>query len=328
METPEAIQTAFLKKINAYVGAGHLLSNEIADLLHISRSEAYNKISGKSALTIAQVQVLCKKYNVNFEIGKPHHRSEVRVSYTPFHTGKISVSDYLASLNQFMKRLKKEQLIKLVCATDDIPFFHLFKYPELTAFKLFFWESRIPGKKNGFTTAAFDFKKIRKSNIKLAYRLHTSYLALPSTEIWTKSQLLITFDQLKNAYESHLLKDRSMALLICDQLLQTLDDVEQYAVQGNKGTTSALFDWYECDVVGNVAYLAETAHSKISFLRFNTFNNFTSEDAGLYQEVNTWLQFVMMNATGFTGHGSKQRNDYLQKSRNSVVRLREKFASG
>ncbi|MEO6868800.1 MAG: hypothetical protein ABI168_04090, partial [Ginsengibacter sp.] len=146
MKDAISLQTDFLQKICGRIKVGALPANEIAWLLQISNSEAYNKMSGKSALTLTQVQLLCKKYGVIFEISKAARNTRARVSYTPFHTGKISVGDYLASLNQFMSTLKAQNVKKLTCATDDIPFFHLFKYPELTAFKLYFWQSRIPDK--------------------------------------------------------------------------------------------------------------------------------------------------------------------------------------
>lgn len=325
MKDATAIQREFLQKIQSRLKPGTLLANEIANLLQVSISESYNKISGNSALTLVQIQLLCKKYDVAFEIGKPGNKTGAKVFYTPFHSGKISIGNYLASLNQFMADLKKDQITKLSCATDDIPFFHLFKYPELTAFKLYFWESRIPAKNGDVTARSFELKKADKKNISAAFKLHKAYSTIPSVEIWTKVNLLITIDQIKSAYESQLLKDKELARTICDQLLLTLDDIEQYAINGYKTTPSATFDWYECDVVGNVAYLAESPLRKISFLRFNTFNNFTTEDAGICKETAMWMQFLLSNATGFTGHGSKQRNSYLLNARGRISRLREKF---
>ena len=325
MKDAPTIQREFLQRIQSRLRPGNLLANEIANLLQVSVSESYNKISGKSALTLMQVQLLCKKYDVTFEIKKPGNKTGAKVFYTPFHTGKISIGNYLTSLNQFMTDLKKDQITKLSCATDDIPFFHLFKYPELTAFKLYFWESRIPAKNGDVTARSFELKKADKKNIHAAFKLHKAYSTIPSLEIWTKVNLLITIDQIKSAHESQLLKDKKLAYAICDQLLLTLEDIEQYAVHGHKATDSATFDWYECDVVSNVAYLAESPSGKTSFLRFNTFNNFTTEDAGICKETAMWMQFLLSNATGFTDHGSKQRNSYLLNARGRVSRLREKF---
>ena len=209
-------------------------ANEIAALLHISKSEAYNKIKGTSQLTISQIYTLCNKYEISFEITPAGSSNYCKIKYTPFHTGNIDMSSYLLRLNTFMKELATQQEPKLACATDDIPFFHLFKYPELAAFKLHFWESRITKTGINKPEKIFDFKKANKKDIKAAYQLHKTYCTIPCTEIWTKSYMLITPDQLRYAFESQLIKDNQLGKVICDQLLSTLADIETYAIQKSK----------------------------------------------------------------------------------------------
>lgn len=325
MENIKTLQKEFLNKIAQKIAPNSLLANEIASLLQLSKSESYNKISGHSALTMVQINLLCNKYDVDFEIKKPGTSLTCKVAYTPFHSGKTDMAKYLILLNKFMNDMGLARVSKLSCATDDIPFFHLFKYPELAAFKLHFWDTRIP-KKNTNANNNFDFTKANKKNIKAAFELHKTYSSIPCMEIWTKSYLLIIIDQIRYAYESQILKDKQLANVICDQLLKTLTDVENYALQGSKSNTDTiLFDWYQCDVVGNVAYLAEIPGKQICFLRFNTFNNFQSEDEKLCNEVAMWMQFLLNNATGFSGQGSKQRNIYLQNARETIQSLKEKF---
>lgn len=327
MENIQTLQKEFLKEIGQKVATNSLLSNEIAKVLEISKSEAYNKISGKSALTLTQVNSLCTKYNVDFEIKKPGGSLTCKVAYTPFHAGKTDMGKYLVLLNKFMNDMAMSNVSKLSCATDDIPFFHLFKYPELAAFKLHFWDTRIPKKNISNANKNFDFKKANKKNIRAALELHKTYSTIPCLEIWTKSYLLIIIDQIKYAYESQLLKDKKLANIICDQLLHTLADVENYALFGSKSKTKEIsFDWYQCDVVGNVAYLADIPGKQICFLRFNTFNNFQSDDGQLCNEVDMWMKFLLNNATGFSGQGSKQRNNYLHNARETIQSLKEKFA--
>lgn len=326
MNKANTLQIDFLKKLYSKIPANTLPANEIATLLHLSKSEAYNKLNGKSQLTVSQIYSICNKYDISFEISPANNHNNCRVRYTPFHTGNIDMGRYLLGLNKFMSELSKENNAKLSCATDDIPFFHLFKYPELTAFKLHFWESRITKGGMNNPEKIFDYKKVNKKDIKSAHQLHKTYSSIPCMEIWTKSYMLITPDQLRYAFESNLIKDNQLGKTICDQLLLTLDDIETYAIQKSKSNkTSVPFDWYQCDVVGNVSYLATTEHHQYCFLRFNTFNNLQSEDAQLCREVGMWLQSLLNNASGFSGHGSKQRNIYLRDARQTIENLKEMF---
>jgi cell fate (sporulation/competence/biofilm development) regulator YmcA (YheA/YmcA/DUF963 family) len=52
-------QVEFFKQIEKKLNSNALLAEEIAQALDISKSEAYNKISGKSQVTIIQVETLC-----------------------------------------------------------------------------------------------------------------------------------------------------------------------------------------------------------------------------------------------------------------------------
>ena len=242
MSEVNKIQTQLFKDLQQNLPKGILPANEIASLLNISRSEAYNKISGKSQLTLSQLYQVCQKFNLHFEIGQKKEINSCKMGYTPFHSGNITVSDYIVLLNNFMNELTMQQTSKLSCATDDIPFFHLFKYPELAAFKLHFWDSRFSKAGVNKPEKIFDFKKFNKKDIRNASNIYKTYMAMPSLEIWTKSYLLITPDQIKYAIESKLIKDAKLGKTICEQLLATLNDIESYAVASskNKKNTSSL----------------------------------------------------------------------------------------
>jgi hypothetical protein len=202
----------------------------------------------------------------------------------------------------------------------------MFKYPELAAFKLHFWDSRTSKSGTNKPEQIFDFKKVRKKDIQNAFKIHKTYLAIPSMEIWTKSYLLITPDQIKYSYESKLIKDAALGKAICDQLLETLSDIEKYALNRSKSMDSPVpFEWYQCDVVGSVTFLADLPDKQYTFLRFNTFNNFQSDDSQLCKEVEMWLLSLLNNSTGFSGQGSRQRNFYLHDARKTIEGLRENF---
>lgn len=99
-----------------------------------------------------------------------------------------------------------------------------------------------------------------------------------------------------------------------------------YAIQKSKSKReTVLFDWYQCDVVGNVSYLATVNDHQYCFLRFNTFNNLQSDDEQLCREVEMWLHSLLNNASGFSGHGSKQRNIYLRDARKTIENLKNMF---
>ncbi|MEO6583009.1 MAG: hypothetical protein ABIO05_01720 [Ferruginibacter sp.] len=212
-------QANFFHRLQGKIPAETLLANELATALNISKSEAYNKLKGNGNLTLQQVDLLCNKYKISFEIKPTAVIDSCMVKFTPFYTGQVSIGEYIQALNIQMQKLTAEGIIKLSCSTDDVPFFHLFKYKELTAFKLHFWDSRIFTNRKNKPVPVFDFKKQDTKILLGAHELHKVYQQIPCTEIWTKSELLIIIDQIRYAIESKLLIDKKLQKVICEQLL-------------------------------------------------------------------------------------------------------------
>jgi hypothetical protein len=320
MNRKSSLQIRFFEKLKQKVTNQKLLANELASILKISTSEGYSKINGNSSLTLQQLEILCSTYHINFEITPNPQINICSVRFTPFHKGKVSIDDYVNRLNAQMQFLADKGISHLSCSTDDIPFFHLFKYPELTAFKLHFWSGRIHSQRKNIPEEVFTLKKISKKTIANAFNLNGIYEQINCTEIWTKAELLIIIEQLKYSIDSNLLIDKKLIQVIIEQLLQVLVDIENYALNTNKNN-KASFDWYYCDVVGNVSYLAELNKGNACFLRFNTFNNFESTDDNICTEVKQWLQSLLNDALGFSGHAGKHRNIYLQNVRNAIMSI-------
>lgn len=287
------------------------MADVLAEVIQVSKSEAYKKLTGRTLLTLPQIEILCNHFNISFAIHGQQNRSSSIISFAPFHTGKVGVKEYVGSLEQFLADIASSKERKLTCATDDIPIFHLFKYPELTAFKLHFWQMRVIDK------APFQFKMNDwgPSILKPATNMHTLYQQIPSTEIWTNTSLLNTLEQIKYAAEAGIIKDKKIGRIICSQLREALGDIEVYAINKSKQLNSdILFDWYFYDIIGTITYLAEMDGRLTTYVRFNTFNTIREENGPLCIEVKHWLDSLLQDATGFSGQGSVQRNKYLAQA--------------
>jgi hypothetical protein len=318
----EQIQANFFKHIAKKSTSGKKLSDELVVLLGISKGEAYKKINSKSLLTIPQIKVLCDHFKTSFTIQGNENRSSSNINFTPFHTGKVRVKDYINSLEKFLITIASAKVSKLTCATDDVPIFHLFQYPELTAFKLHFWQMRI------IDNAPFKFNMNDwdASVLQHAAKLHDLYQTIPSVEVWTKTSLLNTLDQIKYAAEAKIITDKKVGKLICNQLRSALSDIELYAINRNKSAKKEVsFDWYFYDIIGTITYLAEMDGELETFIRFNTFNTIQEENGPLCTEVKHWLENLIKDAVGFSGQGSVQRNKYLAAAYDQSDEMAEMF---
>ncbi|MBY0477546.1 MAG: hypothetical protein K2Q24_07855 [Chitinophagaceae bacterium] len=316
------IQVDFLQQIAHKIGADKILAVELSSVLGISKSEAYGKANGSSLLTTTQILQLCDTYGIDFNIVREKGKSSAKVSFIPFHAIEYTVHDYIQSLESFLVKMSQAKHKKIICATNDIPLFHLFKYPELAAFKLHFWNLRIAN----HSTAEFDFAGFDHSVLKTAEHLYQLYKNIPSTEIWTNHLSLNSIEQLKYAAENDLFTNKETGKIVCAQLISTIKDIEAYAVNGNKADDSeSAFEWYFYDIIGGITYLAEADGNRSAFIRFNTFNNLQAENGPLCDEVTDWLNNMIADSTGFSKQGSTQRNRYIKKLVESCDMLSKMF---
>ena len=279
------------------------LAQSVADVLNISTNEAYRKIKGTSTLNMPQVIRLSDAFNVPFSY-QPNQLPSVSFSYLYVNRETPDMLDYMKDLLQNMKVIQQRRDKHIMITTDDIPIFHFFKYPELTCFKLFFWADHAARK--------FDYAALNEEIIAIAQELNQLYLEIPSTEIWAKDTVLGTIDQVRYAFEAGHITDRKLAETIVEQIRYCLTDMNMYAISAKKTIDPRhSFNWYNCDVLGSLAYLVEFKDTMLCYNRFNTFNYLKTEDQFYCTQTKDWMQGLIRKSVAFSGQGEKHRNKFL-----------------
>jgi hypothetical protein len=315
-------QGLFLRQVQSKLPPGISAVAALMEDLGIGKSEAYKKLRGETVLSLEQIQLLCNRYAINFTVQGYANRQSAFVDFTPFCSTALGVNDYIKNLQMFLRQIASASPTKLTCATDDIPIFHLFQYPELTAFKLHFWQLRVAD--NAPLKLAMDNWPAHV--LQQAAQLYHLYKTIPSVEIWTKTSLLNTLEQIQYSADSGIISDHGLGRAICQQLRQALADIEGYAKSRDKGINEpVLFDWYFYDIIGSITYLAEMNGNLATYIRFNTFNTLHEYDGPLCAEVQHWLNNMLKDATGFSGQGSIQRSHYLENAYKSCLAMEQRF---
>ncbi len=319
-------QIAFFGTIKEKISTQTLLAKEIAKLLGVSTSEAYNKIAGNSLLTLPQIHLLCKTYNLNFLISPNGSYSSTLVEFLPFYQQNIDIDKYLFSINKFLCKINTAKDKKIMCAAEDIPILNLFKYPELSAFKLYYWHRRKQINNPNATVPDFTRKSINEEDVKAAYELYLLYKQIPGVEIWCGGSLANTVNQIKSAAESGVIKDKNLGKTIAKQLASVLSDIENYAINESKSEDASVpFEWYFCEDIGSVIYLAQLEKKQIAFIRFDTYNLLNTDSEILCNEVSHWMNALIYDGTSFSGQGSKHRNIYLKEAYQTCDELVAQF---
>ncbi|MNX94954.1 hypothetical protein D3C86_1272040 [compost metagenome] len=304
-----SIQNNFIERLKLSLPPYQNAAQSIADCLQISPNEAYKKLRNKSSLTLQQLMKLADTFKVPI-VYQPEQAATVTFSYPKIAGEKPEIEEYLLDLLNNLKQIHASKEKHLTIVTDDIPLFHLFKYPELAAFKLFFWFESL-----GNQPQQFNRRFIEESTVQIAQELNRIYLEIPSTEIWAKDSIHGSLEQIRYAFEAGYIEDSALAEELVMQLRYCLTDMNMYAMSSKKTIDAAhTFNWYNCDVLGTIAYLTEMNGTMTCFNRFNTFNFLKTEDPDYCKQTKTWMQGLMRKSVSFSGQGEKHRNKYIYQA--------------
>jgi transcriptional regulator with XRE-family HTH domain len=321
-----SIQAQLLQTIKDLIPSNLSLVDELADLLQVSPDSVYRRLRGETALTIEEVSWICKKYRISFDSLLNNSLDNIAFSYPPLHTYE-DFRQYWLNIIGMMQKMKLAPNRQITYVADDIPISYHFLYPEHTAFKMFYWmqlllkDTEISGKK-------FTFDLIKPELLEWAKQIHTLYCEIPSIEIWTDESPNSTFKQIEFHWESGLFADQKEAILVIEQYLDILKHIQKQAEIGKKiylDQPRASFDLYFSEIqVGNNCVLMQAGNTQLAYVRHQTFNTMTTQNAQFCQETEEYIQTLIKKSVLISQVSERQRNQFFQKILKYGEKLYEK----
>jgi hypothetical protein len=155
--------------------------------------------------------------------------------------------NYLQDIVQQLEYFKSAKEVQMFYFNKDIPIFHHFMFPELAAFKCYFW-SRYNLNYPQFNKGQFlieDFIDIFNNTGKTISDL---YLKIPSTEIWNADCINTTIRQIDYYSKTRIFKSLEDIKTVYNCLEKLVDHIETQVEYGYK------FPFGKSDQTGKVKY--------------------------------------------------------------------------
>ncbi|MFI5149281.1 MAG: hypothetical protein ACHQRM_06070 [Bacteroidia bacterium] len=328
------VQLDFIRRLKDLIPSSHNLADEMADLLNISSDSAYRRIRGETALSIDEVSLLCRKFNVSFDTFRSDISGSVTFSYRPLNNSERAFDAHFGSILTDLKRIQQFTRKEIIYAAEDIPPFHYYQFPELTAFKIFYWTKSV------LNVPSFEGKKfhpgmIDQRLIKQAREVFDAYITIPSTEVWTEETISGMLKQVEFYWDSGLFQDASTAITIIDQLTKMFLYLQRQAEHSTKyipaeGKENAEFAdnfrLYNSEVmIGNNCILVVGDNHRSSYLSYHTFNSMTTTNTDYCEETDQWLKNLVRKSVLMSGVAEKQRYQFFKQALEAVEKLRAKI---
>lgn len=323
------VQEKLLNKVKSQ--SEEKLVDVLMDALNVSSDSAYRRIRNEKILTLDEILVICRKFQISFdETIEDSDSNTVAFSFN-FKDSNYDFLEYLDTVIQQLNKIKKENGVMYYSA-KDIPIFHFFQNKELTAFKIYYWLRTMSNSTTELSQNKFSFDMIPAKLQEVTKQIYTSYSQVKSHEIWNHETIHSTINQIIYYKDlSYISEPQAIILLnkLRDTILHLQEEVEneyKYHI-GNKAIgEEANFKFYFNEILAadNSIY-AEYGETKESYKPHIVLNYMTTTNEQYCDYTKSIFEGVIKKSTLISGVNEKDRSLFFNYNLKRIDRALRKI---
>jgi hypothetical protein len=330
MTQPQAnIQSLFLEKLKNQLPENISLADELAEVLNISRDSAYRRIRGETVLSLDETKIICNRYGVSVDELLSTTSDVVSFKLRVLNSESFPFDKYLQSLYQNLEMISQFETNELTWYAKDLPIWHYFQYPRLSAFKLYFWDKTfVSGSK--LRSEKYSQNLVSKELINLGVRVWEKYTTVRSTEILNYETLNATLSQIEFAYECGIFKSKEEASELLDDCTLMLNNIQAQAEAGMKSTLTKKgtgeFNIYINEVlIGDNSVLFKLGSKRLVFITANQFNILSTTNAYFCKLMEDYIENIINKSILISHTAERERSKFFHRMSMQIETVRERL---
>ena len=320
------IQRRLFDEIQKTIPAHCVLVDIISDILDTGRDSAYRRIRCEKLLSIKELYVLCKHFQLSFDqLASIKNIRQFDGTYQPINlTVYGEYYHYMLKMLKSLEKLKVASDSSILMSTMDIPMYHLIEQRELTFFKLYTWTQSV----YNYEGSINDFiKEIETPELISCYqKIISDYEFVPSTEIWTENSIQTTLKLIGYYVDICSFTNKELPLLLCEQILNIINKLQKWAEKSMKGERTTPFQLYVSEMeLENTYSLMKQSGAANCLVKLYTINSLNVFDESFCRETENWLTKLAKRSVLLCGSSEKERIKFFNLQRQNVRVLMEKI---
>jgi hypothetical protein len=307
------------------------LADELSDLLNISADSAYRRIRGEKQLTISEMKLICGKYHISLDQFLHLDNDTVVFRAPDLYAHYEGFAGYLTAMLNNVKNFLQFKEKKMMYLCKDAPFWDFYLFPELGAFKTFFWIRSIKNDP-AFLQKKFSLEEhLFDDCIAIGQEILNSFNEIPNEEIWNNESFNSTINQISYYRDAGLFCSDNDFLAVIDSLLRTINHLEQQATAGFKFTPGGSeltwrmpISFYVNDlIIGNNTIYGQWDGAKISWITYSVLNTLATKNIRFNEHLFAHFNTLKSRSTLISGTGEKERVRFFNSLRERVNTLKK-----
>jgi hypothetical protein len=245
---------------------------------------------------------------------------------TDINNEQTDFLSYLKGIYERMKYFNSHKSCKMLYLCKDAPIFHFYIYPELAAFKTFFWIRTIQNNPD-YINRLFSYDpKAYMDHFLLGQQILEEYNRMPSVELWNFETLNSTVSQIKYYADAGIFATDEDLELVIRSFHRTLDHIQLQVDKGVKfkpdsgeAAYRAHFDFYINEVIlGNNTILLELEDEKLALVNYRVLSYMMTRDLRFCNKAFNNFYTLQSKSTLISAVGERERNRFFKVIRDKI----------
>jgi hypothetical protein len=332
MEKDADIQMQLFQNIRDQIPDHVSFVDVIAEILEISNDSAYRRIRGEKALSLYEVKKLCQRFNFSVDDLAGSSIQSVTFRTNLLNEQSYSFQEWFRYLLSNTINVGKSEQAEVIFILNELNIFHMIQFPEVCAFKLFFWQkSNLDFPK--YRDKCFSVNELDDEFTRLAQEIIDHYVKINTIELITEECLNSYLKQIIYYYEAGYFNSRDDALKLCEQLLNLVDHQQRQAELGFKFPygkhpvgDNGNFQLYQNEIIlADNTILIKTKDTQIMFITTNAINIMLTHNKAFFEYNYNWGRNLLSKSILISGSAEKERNKFFLKLREQINRVADQL---
>jgi hypothetical protein len=321
----ENVQSSFLEQVKKRLPPNVSFADEMAEILKISRDSAYRRIRGETVLSLDEAKALCNQYGVSLDVLLGTSSEIVPFRHLIVNNTPQTFEKWLRSMLENLETIASFPSEKeIVFTAKDIPVFHYFNYPELSAFKMFFWMKSVLNYSD-LQSEKFASSFVSGEYTTLGRKIWNTYKKIPSIELWADETTNVTLKQLEFYSESGFFKSSADIKVILDQYAQLVSDVRQQAANGHK-QDGVSYKLYKNEIlIADNTVVFRMGNKKAVYISHNITELLLTTHDAFCAQTETFINNLQNRSVLISTTGEKERNKFFNSMNEKIEAVRKRL---
>lgn len=325
-------QKILFELIKVRIDGEDSLGNVLSEVLCISQDAVYRRFRGETALTIDEMERICRHFQISIDHLFKIEGRKVLFEVPSLEDFDFSMESYLEQIRDGLKLIKSHGTPQLSITINNTPLLQLLNYPHLVRFKLFFW-AKTHLQVEEFRTKKFHYEKITENAFTVGREILQLYNSIPSRELYDPELLRGFIREIYYYYKAQLFEDPTYAVHMLDTMDKFLNHLEEQAACGKKFIANTEKPAGGCDfemfynetLNGVTAIHYKTQKSEGLYIAHNFMNFLHTGDLRYVGDSAGVMQKQFSNSSKISEVNERERNAYFAQIRNDVDKIRKRI---